>query len=161
NRQHVLHLTIAEPLDLRIVGWTFGSAVPAPVVVGAVSVVLTVALIVLLAVRDEIVQGKAVMTRDEVDTGFRFAPFVPVDFRTTDQSVGQAPDRSLVATEKAPHIVTKASIPFLPGVSDERPDLIQPGRIPGFGDQLRSCEGRLRFDVPEHRRMRQRMAGRI
>jgi hypothetical protein len=52
---------VPELLHDGIVGGAFDAAVPAPVVVGAVKVVFTVRLIVLLLVRREVVQGEAVM----------------------------------------------------------------------------------------------------
>ena len=50
TRQEVLHLPVAQRLDRRVVGRPFDAAVPAPVVVRAVAVVLAVGLVVLVVV---------------------------------------------------------------------------------------------------------------
>ena len=42
----VLHLPVPQFLDRGVVGWSFGAAVPALVVVGPVAVVLAVGLVV-------------------------------------------------------------------------------------------------------------------
>ena len=60
-------------LDRGIVGGAFDAAIPASVVVGAVAVLLAVRLVVLLVVGDQIVQGEAVVTGDEVDALLGFA----------------------------------------------------------------------------------------
>ena len=54
-------------LTAGIVGRALDAAVPAAVVVGAVAVVLEVGLVVLLVVRDEVVEREAVVGGDEVD----------------------------------------------------------------------------------------------
>ena len=59
---------------------------------------------------------------------------------------------------EAAHVVAEPAVPLLPGVADEAADLIEAGRVPRFGDQLGAGQQRIRLDVPEHRRVRQRMA---
>ena len=63
----VLYLPLAQRVYLLVLHNALGAAVPAVVVVGAVAVGLAVCLVVLVVVRDHVVEGKAVVTRDEVD----------------------------------------------------------------------------------------------
>ena len=57
----------AQGDDVRVVGRALGAAVPRPVVVGAVAVVLAVGLVVLVVVGDQVAQGEAVVHGDQVD----------------------------------------------------------------------------------------------
>ena len=88
--QKVLHLPIAQPLYSRIVRGAFHTAVPAPIVVGAVTVVFAVRRVVLVVVGDQVVEGEAVVTGHEVDALFGLAFLVAIDLGTAQQAVGQA-----------------------------------------------------------------------
>ena len=50
--KEILHLTVSEFLNCRIIGRTFNTAVPASIVVCAVAVVFAIGFIVFLVVRD-------------------------------------------------------------------------------------------------------------
>src|SRR5689334_22778692 len=52
--QKVLHLPVSELLHCGIIGGTFNAAVPAAVVVGAVTVVFAVGFVMLVVIRDEV-----------------------------------------------------------------------------------------------------------
>src|SRR4029079_8677128 len=95
----------------------------------------------------------------EVDAVLGFAFLVAVDVGAADEPAGEARDRARVPLEKAADVVAEAAVPLLPGIADEAADLIETGRVPGFGDQLRSGEQRIGLDVPEDWRARQRIAG--
>ena len=91
--QVILHLAVAQPLDLGVLGRAFDAAVPAPVVVGAVAVVLAVRLVVLVVVGDEVVEREAVVAGHEVDALLGLALLVAVDLGAPDQPVRHAPHR--------------------------------------------------------------------
>src|SRR5262249_12567626 len=93
------------------------------------------------------------MTGHEVDTLLGLASLVSVNLRTAEQPVGERPDRAGVAAEESANVIAETSVPFFPTVAHEAADLIEPGRIPGFGDQLGPRQRRVRLDVPEHRRV--------
>ena len=156
--EEVLHLAVAQPLDGRVVGRPFDAAVPAAVVVGAVAVVFAVGLVVLVVVGDEVVEREAVVAGDEVDALLGLALLVAVDLGAADQPVGEAPDRARLAAEEVADVVAEAAVPLLPAVADEAADLIQPGGVPRLGDELGAGQRRVGLDVPEHRRVRQRVA---
>jgi hypothetical protein len=60
-------LPLAQSLYRLVVGRTFDSTVPRIVIRGAVLIVFLVSLIVLVTVRDEIVERKTVVRRDKID----------------------------------------------------------------------------------------------
>ncbi len=158
EREEVLHLAVAQPLDRRIVGRALDAAVPAAVVVGAVAIPLPVRLVVLDVVGDEVVQREAVVAGDEVDALLGLAALVLVHVRAADQPAGERADRPVVALEEAAHVVAEPAVPFLPALAGEAPDLVEAGRVPGFRDQLDVREHRVRLDVPQHRRRGHRAA---
>ena len=62
---------------LRIIGRALRSAIPTVVLVVAVPIAFSVRFVVLIVVRDEIIEGEAVMRGNEVDAAHR----VPVELR--------------------------------------------------------------------------------
>ncbi|HOY59706.1 MAG TPA: hypothetical protein PK640_16425 [Verrucomicrobiota bacterium] len=58
DREEVLDLSIAQALDNRVIAGTFDAAVPVPVVVGAVAVLLAVGFVVFVVVGDEVVEAR-------------------------------------------------------------------------------------------------------
>src|SRR5215469_15599525 len=64
--QKVLYLPVSYFFYLGVIRWAFDPPVVAPVVVGAILVGFTVRLIVLLVVRDKIVEREAIVARHEV-----------------------------------------------------------------------------------------------
>src|SRR6201982_2283871 len=62
----ILHLAGSESLNFSIRGWTLDTTVPAPIVIAAVTVFLTIGIVMLLVVRDQVIQRKSIVTRDEV-----------------------------------------------------------------------------------------------
>src|SRR5262249_23639108 len=91
----------------------------------------------------------------EINALFCLSLFVRKNFRTADDPICNAPQRTRFAAEEVANIVPEAAIPFFPGVANETADLVQARGIPGLGDELRACQGRIRFDVPEYRRIGQ------
>ena len=82
QREKVLDLAVAQRLDRRIVGRSFRAAVPAQIVIRTVAIVLAVGLVVLVVVRDQIIESKAVMAGYEIDALLGLAFLVTVNVRT-------------------------------------------------------------------------------
>src|SRR6185503_11433253 len=101
-----------------------------PVVLGAVAIVLAVRPVVLVVVRDEIVEGEPVVTRHEVDALLGLALLVAVQGRAPEQAVGQPFDRAVLPAKEAADVVAEASVPLFPAVTDEAAHLVEAGRIP-------------------------------
>src|SRR5262249_24523113 len=66
-----------------------------------------------------------------------------------------------IAFQESASVIAKTTIPFLPTIAHETPDLVKTGSIPRFCDHLRSREYRIRIDVPDNWRGRQRLSGLI
>src|SRR5580704_709914 len=138
HRQKVLHLPVSYLFNLRVIGWAFDTPVPASVVVGAIPVGFTVHFVMLLVVRDKVIEREAVVTGYEVHALIGLTFFVSVDLWTAEQSVGKIGYRSLVPTKKAADIIAEPSVPLPPAVADEAAHLVQTGRIPGFCNEFRA-----------------------
>ena len=65
--EEVLHLPVAKALNCGIVRRTFEAAVPASVVVTSIAVVFAILFVVLVVIGDDVVQGKTVVTCNEID----------------------------------------------------------------------------------------------
>src|SRR4029450_4400332 len=141
--QKVLHLSISKLLHCGIIARAFNAAVPASVVVCAVALVFPIRLIMLLIIRDEVVQCETVMTRHIVNTLLRPALFMTVNCGATEQAISKPSHRCLFPTKKASNVVSEFSVPLLPTVPDEAADLVKAGRVPGLGDELGSSKHRV------------------
>src|SRR6185369_213066 len=98
------------------------------------------------------------MARDEVDTLLGFTFFMPINIRATDQSLRKALNVILFAAQETSNIVSKYTVPFLPVIANEAADLVKTCCIPGFGNQFRTSQNRIGFDVPQDWWIRQRSA---
>ena len=85
-------MAVPQRLDHNIVGGSFDPTVPASIVFGTVPVVFTIRLIVFLVVGHEIVERETIVTSDEIDALFRFAPLVPIDVGACDDAVRDSSD---------------------------------------------------------------------
>ena len=118
HREHrdgkkVLYLTVAEFFDGGVVGRSFHAAVPAQIVIRAISIFLTVRLVVLVVVRNQVIQGESIVAGYEIDALLRFALLVAVNLRTADESIGKPAQGTAFATEesRAHHRGSGHSIP--------------------------------------------------
>src|SRR4029077_10345808 len=93
-----------------------------------------------------------VMTRHEVDALLRLALLVGIERRAADQAIGKALERALLAAEKAARVIAKPPVPLPPAISHEAPHLVQAGRVPRLGDELRPRQRWVRLDIPKHGR---------
>src|SRR5437588_190783 len=80
--QQIAALLPAQRVDFRIIGRSFGAAVPGLIVVVAIIVIFAVGFVMLFAVANEIGQSEAVMRRDEIHAGIRTAAVVLIKIRT-------------------------------------------------------------------------------
>jgi len=71
DREQVSLLPLAERANRRVVARALDAAIPAPVGVATVTIVLAIGLVVFALVADQIVQGEAVVRRHEVDARHR------------------------------------------------------------------------------------------
>ena len=114
---------------------------------------LAVFFVVLVVIRDDVVQCKAVVTRDEIDTLLELALLSTIDTWAAKQTICCASDRIIRTPEEVADIVAKPVVPLPPAVTDKGADLIESCRVPRLGDHFCACERRIGLDVPKHRRV--------
>ena len=76
------------------------------------------------------------MAGHEIDALLRFSLFSPVNVRAARQPERHRSSGSVFTLEKRSYIVAKPPVPVLPAIADKAPDLIEPGRVPGFCNQF-------------------------
>src|SRR3954469_14863003 len=108
-----------------VVGRPLDAVVPADVVVHPVPVALAVRVVVLPVVRDEVVEGEAVVGRDEVDAVRRAARLALIDVRAAGDSRGDRRDQPAVAAHELPDVVAESSVPLRPAGAGELADVIE------------------------------------
>ena len=113
----------------------------------------------LSVVGDQIVEREAVVGGDEVDAAARQAVGVLKEVALPDQVVGRGgptvPASPLTKRRTWSRILP---VPDRPAVAAEVRHLIQPGRVPGLGDDLRPGEHGIGLDVEQDRRLGERLA---
>src|SRR6266566_5591732 len=123
-------------IHLGIIGRAFSAAIPAPVVVGAVAILLAVSFVMLGVVAHEIVKGEPVMRGHKIDAGVRLAAAARVQVARASDAVREFADQAAVALPIRANNVTILVIPFRPA-NRKFADLISAfAKIPGFGDEL-------------------------
>src|SRR5215471_6832971 len=149
--QKVFYLPVSELLHAGVIGRTFNAAVPTSIVVRPVAVVFAICFVVLVIIRDEVVEREPVMARNKINALLGLTFFMTVNCGAAKQSVGKVSDRMVFPAKKTPDIVSKPPVPLLPAISNKAANLIKPSRVPGFGDELDSGKLRVRFNVPQNR----------
>jgi hypothetical protein len=132
-----------SPLNRRVISRAFNARVPASVIVGAVTVALSVIFIMFIVVGHKIVEREAIVARHEVDTLLCLALLVSINLRAANDPVSHAAHRTGFTAKEAPHVIAELSIPLPPTVAYGAAYLVEPSRIPRFGHQLGSGERRL------------------
>mmetsp|Transcript_1907 Transcript_1907/g.4738 ORF Transcript_1907/g.4738 Transcript_1907/m.4738 type:complete len:412 (-) Transcript_1907:1781-3016(-) len=137
---HVLHLLLAHEIDALVLGFSLSAAVPGEVVVAAVAALLTVGVVVLAVVGDQVVQREAVMAHHKVDTMVGLAVVGVVQVRGARQPGRKQLLHAAVTLHKAAHDVAVRAVPLRPHIPvGERPDLVH-SDVPRLGDQLHLAE---------------------
>src|SRR5208337_721794 len=108
-----------QPFYFGIVRWTFDAAVPASVLLAAVAVVFAIFFVVLVIVGDDVVERKAIVTRNEIDALLGLALPLTIDTWAAEQTVGHAADRIVRAPEEVADVVAKSVVPLLPAIPHE------------------------------------------
>src|SRR5205085_3673916 len=109
---------------------------PRPVESLAVAVVLAVRLVVLLVVRNEVVQRETVVAGDEVDAGRRPPSGAFVQVGAAREPVCELAECRVLTAPVIAHRVAVATVPLGP-LGREVPDLVPAfADVPGLGDEL-------------------------
>ena len=153
--QHGEQATLAAPPlleDDRIVGRALDPAVPRSGVVAAVAVALTVRLVVLAVVADQVREREPVVAGDEVDARERAAAVVPVEVGAPGEPERHLVRRDLAAPPEVAHGVSEPTVPLGP-LRREVADLVAPfPHVPRLGDQLDLLHHRVLLDEVEEGR---------
>src|SRR5664279_1890197 len=123
--EKALYLPVTQPLYMGIVRRAFDAAVPASILLPAITVVLAVFLVVLLVIGDEVVEGEAIVARNEIDALFGLALPLTINAWAAEQTVGHAPHGVIRAPEEVADTIAKLIVPFLPAISHKAADLIK------------------------------------
>jgi len=87
----ILHLAGSESLNFSIRGWALDTTVPTPIVIATVTVFLTIGIVMLLVVRDQVIQRKSIVTGNEVHALLCLALLMPKDLVAAEESVCEDP----------------------------------------------------------------------
>lgn len=137
NGKEVLDLSFAKRHDvIRHTVVSFMTAVPAPVVVASIFIVVSVGPIMLVVVSDEIVQTKPVVSSDKVD---RLSRPVTVSVREkifgSIDSCHHCRNHAIVALDELADVVAVNTVPLPPSRSRKcRPELVR-RNIPRFSNK--------------------------
>src|SRR5436305_3235643 len=140
NRRKVLDLPLAQRLNVGIARCSLDATIPAQVIVDAVPVILTIGLVVFVIVGNQVIQGEAIVTGDEIDAVDRHAPLILVEIRAARDPRGNGADQPRVTFDKAAHIVAEAPVPFRPAFPGKVADLVKATGIPRLSDNF--CIGK-------------------
>ena len=117
----------------------FEPAVPRAVVACTVAVGVSVGLVVLAVVGDEVVHREAVVAGQEVDRLRRGVEHI----RAALNALDQGGDTSTFAAEKAANVVAVAVVPLHPAPAGPRPpELVGAGGVPRLGDHPHAAASR-------------------
>ena len=79
QREKILDLTIAQRFNVRIGGRPLQPAIPTQIVRWTIAIVVPVSLVVLVVVRNQIVESEAIVTGHEINALLRLALLVTID----------------------------------------------------------------------------------
>ena len=114
HRDGVLHLPVAQTVDIGIICLPLPAAVPAVIVVLAVAVVFAVGFVVLTVIRHEVHHREAVVRRDEVDAGLDTPTLRGVEVGRADDALLHIAQYPFVALQESAHAVAELSVPLCP-----------------------------------------------
>src|SRR5581483_2442189 len=100
--------------NFGVVGRTFNTVVPREVVGMTVAVILPVGLVVLVVVRDEVVQGVAVVRGDEIHACPGFAPALVEEVGRAGDAAREIRHLAFIAFPERAHGVAVLVVPLGP-----------------------------------------------
>ena len=106
----------------------------------------------LAVVGDQVAQSKTIVTGNEVDAVIRRPPAALVEVGAAAQASGQGGDQPVFAAQEAADVIAEMTVPFRPAPPGrEAPHLVEPGGVPGLGDQLGVGQDRIVGDAFDQR----------
>lgn len=138
--------------DDGIVCFPFDAEVRARVVFHAVSVLLTVSLVVLVEIAAEVAEREAVMRRDEIDA-LRGVGLVCESVFAACYAAREREGGVVVTEPEAACVIAEFAVPFGPCFR-EAADLVEPAGIPCLCDELASAQDGIVGDIAEQPEIR-------
>ena len=89
----------------------------------------------------QVIEGEAIVTRDEIDSVNRYMPCRLVEIRASCNARGDLAYHPWITPDKAADIIAVAPVPFGPTITREAADLIEASGIPRLSNQ---------FGISEH-----------
>src|SRR5581483_9213680 len=158
GQHEVPDLPFAQRLDFAIVAWTLDAVIVAEIVVAAVAVPLSIRLVVLAAITDEVVEGESVVTGHEIDAALGPLSGPAIDVGAAADAARDRTDHAVVAAPEAADIVPIAAVPLRPLGLKKAAHLIGACYAPRFGDQLGPSQNGIFRDALDQRRIAQKIA---
>lgn len=159
DQDHATHPPMTKLLNILVVGGTFSAAVPADIMVVAISIFFTIVLIMLVIKADEIREGETIVAGDKVDGVKRVAEAGLVEVGATGNPGGQVGHGIVMAGHEGSDIIAELAIPFSPAcIGGEGPHLVETGGVPCLGNDLGIAQDRIFGDHLDHRRVGQEMS---
>ena len=144
--EKITPLLHAQRQHRRIIGIPLRSAIPTAVVPLAVLIVLAIGFVMALVVADQIVEGKTVVSGDEIDAGMRAATIVLIQIGRTGQTISQLADQPALTAPVITHHIAVFTIPFAPADGELTHLITVFAHIPRLGDQLNPRQHRVLLD---------------
>src|SRR5207237_8024239 len=112
--KQVWPLLDATRIHSRIIRRAFSAAVPTPIIVGAVAVLLPIRLVMLLVVADQIAQGEPIVRSHKIDAGIRPASAALVEIARPGHAIGELANQPTIAFPVRAYAVTIPLAPLVP-----------------------------------------------
>ena len=112
--EKIAPLSLAQCVDLWIIGWALDPVIPRIIIVVTVAVLFAVRFVVFVIVADEIGQRKSVVRRDKIDAGIGATAIVLVKIGTAGEPVSHFPDAALVPFPETANDIAVFAVPLRP-----------------------------------------------
>ena len=159
DQDHAPHPPQTQILDSLAAGESFGAAVPAEVMVVAVTIFFAIALIVFFIITDQVGEGETIVTGEKVDGVKRVAQTGLVEVRAAGNPGSQVGHGIIKARHEGADIIAEHAVPFGPArIGGEGAHLIETGGVPGLGNDLGVAQDRVFGDHLDHGRIGQEVS---
>src|SRR4029453_10039644 len=153
-REKIAALPVAQHVKLRVIGRTFGAAIPRLIIVVAVAVRVAVQLVVFFVITDQIGQCESIMGCNEVDARVRPLAVMFIEIGASGESIRHLTDPTFIAFPKTADRVAIFAVPFGPRHRKVAHLIASFSDIPRLCDQLYLREHRVLLNYLEKSRRR-------
>src|SRR4029077_4863738 len=148
-REKIAALPVAQHVNLRVGGRTFGAAIPRLIIVVAVAVLVAFQCVVFFVVADQIGQCESIMSCNEVHARVGPPAVMFIEIGASRESIRHLTDAAFVTFPKTADRVAICAIPFRPGRGKVAHLIAAFPDVPRFCDQLHLREHRVLLNYLE------------